>query len=68
MSQPVQIEREQMTEFRTLLGLSMPIAAAQLGFMTMGVIDTTVSSVPGASAAGKHKPQSKVRYFRRTVH
>jgi MATE family multidrug resistance protein len=30
----------QKSEFRTLLGLSMPVVAAQLGFMTMGVIDT----------------------------
>ena len=30
----------QKSEFQTLLGLSIPVVAAQLGFMTMGVIDT----------------------------
>jgi len=34
------IAHTQKSEFRTLLGLSIPVAAAQLGFMTMGVIDT----------------------------
>ena len=40
-------------EFRTLLGLSAPVAAAQLGMMTMGVIDTMmVARVgPGPLAA-----------------
>jgi MATE family multidrug resistance protein len=49
MSQPVRIERMQMTEFRTLFGLSMPVAAAQLGFMTMGVIDTMMVARIGVS-------------------
>ena len=40
MSLPAPIENAQSSEFRTLFGLSMPVAAAQLGFMTMGVIDT----------------------------
>lgn len=40
MSEPSQIARTQKSEFRTLIGLSVPVAAAQLGFMTMGVIDT----------------------------
>ena len=31
---------EKPSEFRTLLGLSAPIAIAQLGMMTMGVVDT----------------------------
>jgi len=40
-------------EFRTLFGLSAPVAAAQLGMMTMGVIDTMmVARVgPGPLAA-----------------
>ncbi len=40
MSEPVQTARTRKTEFRTLLGLSLPVATAQLGFMMMGVIDT----------------------------
>ena len=40
-------------ELRTLFGLSAPVAAAQLGMMTMGVIDTMmVARVgPGPLAA-----------------
>ena len=40
MSEPFQIARAQTSEFRTLFGLAVPVATAQLGFMTMGVIDT----------------------------
>jgi MATE family multidrug resistance protein len=40
MSIPPPIERAQTSELRTLFGLSVPVAAAQLGFMTMGVVDT----------------------------
>ena len=35
-------------EFRTLFGLSAPIAAAQVGMMTMGVIDTMMVARIGA--------------------
>jgi len=40
MTQPTQSAKAQRSEFRALFELSLPIAAAQLGFMTMGVIDT----------------------------
>jgi MATE family multidrug resistance protein len=40
MSESSQIARAQMSEFRTLFGLSLPLATAQLGFMAMGVVDT----------------------------
>ena len=49
MSHPVKIERAQRTEFRTLLGLSVPVATAQLGFMTMGVIDTMMVARVGVA-------------------
>jgi MATE family multidrug resistance protein len=73
MSQPVQIEREQMTEFRTLFGLSMPIAAAQLGFMTMGVIDTMMVARIGvaelaAAAIATSWAWSSSSFFQGLVH
>ncbi len=37
------------SEFRTLFGLSAPIAASQLGMMTMGVIDTMMVARVGAA-------------------
>ena len=40
MSTPVSTPRAAATEVRTLFGLAAPIAATQLGMMTMGVIDT----------------------------
>jgi MATE family multidrug resistance protein len=40
LSEPFQTASAQKSEFRTLFGLALPVAAAQLGFMTMGVIDT----------------------------
>lgn len=40
MSQPAQNSRRPESEFRALLVLSAPIALAQIGMMTMGVIDT----------------------------
>jgi len=40
LSEPFQTANAQKSEFRTLFGLALPVAAAQLGFMTMGVIDT----------------------------
>ena len=40
MSEPFQTASAPKSEFRTLFGLALPVAAAQLGFMTMGVIDT----------------------------
>jgi MATE family multidrug resistance protein len=41
--------RAPRSEFRTLFGLSAPIAAAQLGMMTMGVIDTMMVARVGVS-------------------
>ncbi len=49
MSEPAQIARAQRSEFRTLFGLSLPIAMAQLGFMTMGVVDTMMVARIGVS-------------------
>jgi MATE family multidrug resistance protein len=40
MRDPIHRERNRESEFRTLLGLSVPVVAAQVGFMAMGVIDT----------------------------
>jgi multidrug resistance protein, MATE family len=40
---------ERNSEFRILLGLSTPIAAAQLGMMTMGVIDTMMVARVGVA-------------------
>jgi MATE family multidrug resistance protein len=40
MSEPIEIAAAQKGEFRTLFGLSLPVATAQVGFMAMGVIDT----------------------------
>lgn len=40
MSRSVQSQRPVVTEFRTLAALSVPVAAAQIGFMSMGVVDT----------------------------
>lgn len=49
MSEPANIASTQKSEFRTLLGLSIPVATAQLGFMTMGVIDTMMVARIGVS-------------------
>ncbi len=49
MSHLIKNERAQRTEFRTLLGLSVPVATAQLGFMTMGVIDTMMVARVGVA-------------------
>jgi len=49
MSDPANITSTQKSEFRTLLGLSIPVATAQLGFMTMGVIDTMMVARIGVS-------------------
>lgn len=49
MSESTQIARAQNSEFRTLFGLSVPVATAQLGFMTMGVIDTMMVARIGVS-------------------
>ena len=49
MSESAQIARAQNSEFRTLFGLSVPVATAQLGFMTMGVIDTMMVARIGVS-------------------
>jgi MATE family multidrug resistance protein len=49
MSESAQVARVQNSEFRTLFGLSIPVAAAQLGFMTMGVIDTMMVARIGVS-------------------
>jgi len=40
MSEPLPVAPAQTSEFRTLFGLALPVATAQLGFMTMGVVDT----------------------------
>lgn len=48
-SASVSVPGETAAELRTLFGLSAPIAAAQLGMMTMGVIDTMMVARIGAS-------------------
>lgn len=40
MPKPSRTTYSWKSEFRTLFGLSAPVAAAQLGFMMMGVVDT----------------------------
>jgi MATE family multidrug resistance protein len=42
-------ERNSTSEFRILFGLSAPIAAAQLGMMTMGVVDTMMVARVGVA-------------------
>lgn len=54
MPSPAPIERataprSAVAEFRTLFGLSAPIAAAQVGMMTMGVIDTMMVARIGSA-------------------
>jgi len=49
MSSNPSSERPLASEFRTLFAISAPIAAAQLGMMTMGVIDTMMVARVGVA-------------------
>jgi len=49
MSAPAKTERLATSELRTLFGLAAPVAAAQLGMMAMGVIDTMMVARVGAA-------------------
>src|SRR5437899_11024375 len=52
MSPIVSLRREFGAEFGPMLGLAMPLAAAELGWMAMGFVDIVMAGPLGAGAIG----------------